>query len=77
MGKTNVIFPSPAHVNLAFSTLEGEEREDKTGRLQKRVYMRNGDYCYIRKMNISNKKRKSIDPEVEGKDKETAEVQEK
>ncbi len=70
-GKTNVTFVSPEHANLAFKTLEGEEKEDKGGRLQKRIYLRNGDYCYIRKMTL-NKKRKPVSTDSEVKDKEEA-----
>ncbi len=49
-GKTTVLFASNEHANLVFKTLEGEAKPDKTGRLQKRVYLRNGGYVCIRKM---------------------------
>ena len=37
-GKTTVSFTSPEHANLAFRTFESEEKPDKTGRMQKRIY---------------------------------------
>ena len=49
-GKTTVEFPSAAHANLAFKSLKEKAQPDKSGRMQKRVYMRNGDYIYIRQM---------------------------
>ena len=49
-GKTTVVFASPDHANVAFKTLEGEMKGDKTGRPQKRVYLRTGGYVNIRKM---------------------------
>ena len=49
-GKTTVEFSSAAHANLAFRSLKEKAQPDKTGRMQKRVYMRNGDYLYIRQM---------------------------
>lgn len=50
MGKTHVIFRSPRHASLAFDTLEGTAEPDKSGRLQKKVFLRNGDYVRVRKM---------------------------
>mmetsp|Transcript_16280 Transcript_16280/g.35412 ORF Transcript_16280/g.35412 Transcript_16280/m.35412 type:complete len:642 (+) Transcript_16280:256-2181(+) len=47
-GKVHVYFSSPDHANLAFETLSGDEKPDKTGRAQKRVYLRNGDYVHVR-----------------------------
>jgi RNA exonuclease 1 len=55
-GKTTITFTSVAHANIAFQTLEGEAKPDKTGRMQKRIYMRNGDYTYVRKMTMDKKK---------------------
>jgi len=55
-GKVHVKFMSAAHASLAFSCLEGEAKEDKGGRLQKRIYLRNGGYCCIRQMIYSKKK---------------------
>ncbi len=55
-GKTTVSFTSPGHANLAFATLDGEAKPDKTGRMQKRIYLRNGDYTYVRKMTMERKK---------------------
>mmetsp|Transcript_17162 Transcript_17162/g.24147 ORF Transcript_17162/g.24147 Transcript_17162/m.24147 type:complete len:589 (+) Transcript_17162:101-1867(+) len=49
-GKTFVNFPSPRHANLAFDTLEGDEEPDKSGRMQKKVYLRDGNYVRVRKM---------------------------
>ena len=54
-GKTTVSFASGDHANLVFKTLEGEAKPDKTGRLQKRVYLRNGGYINIRKMTAPRK----------------------
>ena len=56
-GKTTVSFTSPEHANLAFRTFESEEKPDKTGRMQKRIYLRNGDYAYVRKMTMDRKKK--------------------
>jgi len=49
-GKTHANFKSPRHANLAFDTLDGNAEEEKSGRLQKKVYLRNGDYIRVRKM---------------------------
>lgn len=49
-GKTRVSFKSTAHANLAFDTIDGKSEEDLSGRLQKKVYLRNGDYVRVRKM---------------------------
>jgi RNA exonuclease 1 len=49
-GKTQVTFRTPRHAKLAFDSLEGAAEPDKSGRLQKKVYLRNGDYVRIRKM---------------------------
>ena len=49
-GKTYVNFKSPRHATLAFNTLAGTGEPDKSGRLQKKVYLRDGDYVRIRKM---------------------------
>ena len=54
-GKTTVVFASGDHANLVFKSLEGEAKPDKTGRLQKRVYLRNGGYICIRKMTAPKK----------------------
>lgn len=51
-GKTTVTFLSADHASVAFKTLEGESRPDKTGRLQKRVYLKSGGYICIRKMTL-------------------------
>ena len=47
-GKVHVYFASEKHAKLAFEALSGEEKPDKTGRSQKKVYLRNGDYVQIR-----------------------------
>ncbi len=49
-GKTYVAFRSARHASLAFDTLEGTAEPDKSGRLQKKVFLRNGDYVRVRKM---------------------------
>ena len=49
-GKTYVNFKSPRHATLAFNSLAGDGEPDKSGRLQKKVYLRDGDYVRIRKM---------------------------
>ena len=49
-GKTHVSFKSVRHASLAFDTLEGIPEPDKSGRLQKKVYLRTGDYVRVRKM---------------------------
>ena len=54
-GKTTVTFKSPEHASLAFKTFENEAKPDKTGRMQKRIFMRNGDYICIRKMTNDKK----------------------
>ena len=54
-GKAIVTFRSTRHANLAFDTLAGTADEEKSGRLQKKVYLRNGDYVRVRKMVISNR----------------------
>merc|ERR1712150_95037 len=54
-GKTYVSFRSARHANLAFETLEGQPDQDKSGRLQKKVYLRTGDYVRVRKMSTSSR----------------------
>jgi RNA exonuclease 1 len=54
-GKTHVTFTSTRHASLAFDTLEGASEEDKSGRLQKKVYLRNGGYVRVRKMVFANR----------------------
>jgi RNA exonuclease 1 len=49
-GKTHVYFASGRHGNLAFDSLEGKGVADASGRLQKKVFLKNGDYIRIRKM---------------------------
>jgi RNA exonuclease 1 len=49
-GKTHVTFSSARHCNLAFDSIEGNGEVDPSGRLQKKVYLRNGDYIRVRKM---------------------------
>lgn len=49
-GKCHVEFSTEEHAELAYLTLSGEEHEDKTGKKQKRVKMKNGDYVCVRKM---------------------------
>jgi RNA exonuclease 1 len=49
-GKTHVSFKTTRHANLAFESLDGNAEEEKSGRLQKKVYLRNGNYIRVRKM---------------------------
>lgn len=49
-GKCNVEFTTKEHADLAYDTLAGEEREDKTGKKQKRVSLKGGGYVCVRKM---------------------------
>lgn len=49
-GKTYAIFASVEHANLAFDSLKGPAAPEKSGRLQKKVFMRNGEYIQVRKM---------------------------
>ena len=49
-GKTHVYFSSGRHGNLAFDSLEGKAIPDASGRLQKKVFLKNGNYIRIRKM---------------------------
>lgn len=58
-GKTTVTFSTADHAKLAFRTIDGEERPDKTGRMQKRVYLRTGGYVCIRQMVVRKKKPQS------------------
>jgi RNA exonuclease 1 len=50
LGTSVVTFRSSRHATLAFSTIDSEAREDASGRLQKTIYLRNGDYLRVRKM---------------------------
>merc|ERR1712238_583807 len=43
-GKTHTHFSSNKHASLAFESLKGTINKDKTGKEQKKVYMKNGDY---------------------------------
>jgi RNA exonuclease 1 len=49
-GKAIVNFKSPRHAFLAFDTIKGTAETEKSGRLQKKVFLRDGDYVRIRKM---------------------------
>ena len=49
-GKVTVSFLTQDHASLAFRTLAGKPMPDKTGRLQKRVFLKNGDYIQVRQM---------------------------
>jgi RNA exonuclease 1 len=49
-GKCNVEFTTKEHAELAYNSLVGEEREDKTGKKQKRVSLKGGGYVCVRKM---------------------------
>ena len=48
-GKTNIIFTSTEHADLAFTTIAGPIRPDAHNKEQKRIYMKAGGYIYIRK----------------------------
>lgn len=60
-GKTLVTFSSSRHANLAFSTLEGEEDPDASGRLQKKIFLRDGGYIRVRKMVHERNKSKQVE----------------
>lgn len=49
-GKTHVHFSSGRHGSLAFDSLDGKAIADASGRLQKKVFLKNGNYIRIRKM---------------------------
>jgi len=49
-GRTHVKFNSTKHTFLAFNSIKGSAKPDKTGRLQKRIYMRNSEYVQVRLM---------------------------
>jgi RNA exonuclease 1 len=53
-GKCNVEFTTKEHAELAYNTLAGEERKDKTGKEQKRVSLKGGGYVCVRKMKKTN-----------------------
>jgi RNA exonuclease 1 len=63
-GKTHVHFRTGKHGNLAFESLEGKAEADLSGRLQKKVFLRNGNYVRVRKMAYESKK---DDPEGDRK----------
>jgi len=41
----------------SINTLEGEAKPDKTGRLQKRVYLKTGGYIHVRQMTAPRKRK--------------------
>ncbi len=49
-GKTHVLFSSEGHASLAFNTIKAQAKPDKTGRLQKKIFMRNNEYIQVRQM---------------------------
>lgn len=59
-GKTTVNFRSERHANLAFDTLEGKPETEASGRLQKKVYLRDGNYIRVRKMAFEKKRDESL-----------------
>ena len=67
IGKTHVHFASDRHGNLAFDSLEGKAMADASGRLQKKVYLRNGNYIRVRKMAFEPKTENSNEVK-DGKD---------
>ena len=48
VGRMSAEFTSEAHSLLAFETLQGPTRPDKSGRPQKRVYLKGGGYICVR-----------------------------
>lgn len=70
IGKTMLTFASPRHANLAFSSLDGEQDQDSSGRLQKKVFLRNGGYIRVRKMVHERVNKKQIEESAD-KGKET------
>lgn len=49
-GKTYVRFPDEKTADLAFASIEAKKEKDKSGKSQKRVFMRDGNYIHIRQM---------------------------
>eukprot|EP00559_Dactyliosolen_fragilissimus_P005091 CAMPEP_0184856558 /NCGR_PEP_ID=MMETSP0580-20130426/1745_1 /TAXON_ID=1118495 /ORGANISM="Dactyliosolen fragilissimus" /LENGTH=638 /DNA_ID=CAMNT_0027351659 /DNA_START=32 /DNA_END=1948 /DNA_ORIENTATION=+ len=49
-GKVYVDFITATHASLAFDAIATEAKPDKTGRMQKKVFLRNGDYVQVRMM---------------------------
>ncbi|KAL3770779.1 hypothetical protein ACHAW5_008389 [Stephanodiscus triporus] len=49
-GKSYVEFASSQHAELAYASLVGEERADKTGKMQKRIRLKGEGYVFVRKM---------------------------
>lgn len=49
MGKTMVYFASAMHAELAFDSISGTVRQDKSNRPQKRVYLKSGGFVNVRK----------------------------
>jgi hypothetical protein len=49
-GRTHVTFRTSRHANLAFDTLDGKTEADASGRMQKKVYLKNGGYVRVRMM---------------------------
>ena len=49
-GKTNVQFLTSEHCHLAFESIAGPNRPDKSNKPQKRVYLRGGGYICVRKV---------------------------
>jgi RNA exonuclease 1 len=47
--KCNAIFLTQQHADLAFETINGPLKADKSQRPQKRIYLSTGSYIYIRK----------------------------
>ncbi len=49
MGRCIVRFTSAKHCEMAFDALAGPAKGDVNGRMQKRVYMKTGEYVFIRR----------------------------
>ena len=54
-GKAHVTFRSTRHAGLAFDTIDGTTEADKSGKLQKKVFLRNGSYVRVRKMVVNHR----------------------
>ena len=48
-GKTTIKFASVAHADLAFASIAGPVRPEKSNREQKRIYLKGGGYICVRK----------------------------
>lgn len=65
-GRTHVTFRTSQHANLAFDTLDGKAEADASGRLQKKVYLKNGGYVRVRMMVHQRGRRTESDGDKSG-----------